>query len=500
MFLHDTTVPRLVLVFDIRSLSQFNAGLSMLQTLFLCVVLALGNLLFSRDANRLVLQPIDRMVRKMQRIRDDPLSATTMGLIEHRREQIAAKLMTKRHLRLARAGGCYRFLRWLLMSRKATSQPMETVMLEATIIKLGTLLAVGFGEAGTKIVAKNLQAQGSGVNAMVPGCFVDAIFGFFLIREFDSATEILQKKIMLFVNQIGRIVHSVVDEYSGATNRNLGEAFLTVWSLSQRPDHEHRRLAELALMSVVQVTAKINTSMELAEYRAHPRFAARSPGFRVRVHVGLHTGWAIEGAIGSPSKIDASYLSNSVNTAARLQAASRQYKLHSLMSGEFVDLLGEDVQDHLRLVDSVIVVGSSVATGVYTMDLDVGVLKVDELPERVSHNRIKRLEVTAQRKAAKWSPDYSFVHALTTDPALVAMRKRYSDRFFSLYDMGYRNYQAGEWEVAKYYFEQTLDMLEGATPGATERDGPSEALLSFMKNRDFKPGDKWGGARSLTSK
>mmetsp|Transcript_15720 Transcript_15720/g.34949 ORF Transcript_15720/g.34949 Transcript_15720/m.34949 type:complete len:92 (+) Transcript_15720:2744-3019(+) len=72
--------------------------------------------------------------------------------------------------------------------------------------------------------------------------------------------------------------------------------------------------------------------------------------------------------------------------------------------------------------------------------------------------------------------------------------------FFSLYDMGYRNYQAGEWEVAKYYFEQTLDMLEGATPGATERDGPSEALLSFMKNRDFKPGDKWGGARSLTSK
>ena len=28
-------------------------------------------------------------------------------------------------------------------------QPMETVVLEKTIIKLGTLLALGFGEAGT---------------------------------------------------------------------------------------------------------------------------------------------------------------------------------------------------------------------------------------------------------------------------------------------------------------------------------------------------------------
>jgi len=40
---------------------------------------------------------------------------------------------------------------------------------------------------------------------------------------------------------------------------------------------------------------------------------------------GLHVGWAIEGAIGSSFKIDASYLSPNVNMASRLEAATKQF-------------------------------------------------------------------------------------------------------------------------------------------------------------------------------
>lgn len=40
------------------------------------------------------------------------------------------------------------------------------------------------------------------------------------------------------------------------------------------------------------------------------------PNFRVNMGFGLHQGWAIEGAIGSDFKIDASYLSPNVNMAA----------------------------------------------------------------------------------------------------------------------------------------------------------------------------------------
>lgn len=34
---------------------------------------------------------------------------------------------------------------------------------------------------------------------------------------------------MLFVNEIAEIVHGIVDRYSGAANKNIGDAFLLVW-------------------------------------------------------------------------------------------------------------------------------------------------------------------------------------------------------------------------------------------------------------------------------
>ena len=34
--------------------------------------------------------------------------------------------------------------------------------------------------------------------------------------------------VMIFVNEIARIVHSYVDIYQGAANKNMGDAFLLV--------------------------------------------------------------------------------------------------------------------------------------------------------------------------------------------------------------------------------------------------------------------------------
>merc|ERR1719504_110672 len=100
-------------------------------------------------------------------------------------------------------------------------EPMETVVLEKTIIKIGSLLALGFGEAGAEIIGQNMKgSESSALNAMIPGQKVEAIFGFCDIRNFTDATEVLQDQVMMFVNQISEIVHSIVDEHQGAANKN----------------------------------------------------------------------------------------------------------------------------------------------------------------------------------------------------------------------------------------------------------------------------------------
>jgi hypothetical protein len=105
-------------------------------------------------------------------------------------------------------------------------------MLERTLSKIGALLAIGFGEAGAKIIAKNMSKDGD-VNPMLPGIKLMAIFGFCDIRNFTDATEVLKEGVMLFVNEIGEIVHGIVDRYSGAANKNIGDAFLLVWKFEE---------------------------------------------------------------------------------------------------------------------------------------------------------------------------------------------------------------------------------------------------------------------------
>lgn len=68
---------------------------------------------------------------------------------------------------------------------------------------------------------------------------------------------------------------------------------------------------------------------------------------------GLHLGWAIEGAIGSSFKIDASYLSPHVNVSSRLEAATKQYGVPLLISEELHRYLSERMQIICRMIDFV---------------------------------------------------------------------------------------------------------------------------------------------------
>jgi hypothetical protein len=74
------------------------------------------------------------------------------------------------------------------------------------------------------------------------------------------------------------------------------------------------------------------------------------------VWAGLHHGWAIEGAIGSEHKVDASYLSPHVNMSARLEAATKQFGVGLLISGAFHTLLSKEKQNKCRKIDIVKVV------------------------------------------------------------------------------------------------------------------------------------------------
>lgn len=118
----------------------------------------------------------------------------------------------------------------------------------------------------------------------------------------------------------------------------------------------------------------------------------RIPDFKVKMGFGLHQGWAIEGAIGSFFKIDASYLSPNVNMAARLEAATNQFETPLLISGHLRDICSLAVQQILREIDTVTVKGSIKPMRLYTITINSNGLKpaVDPMLE-MPINKKKRI-------------------------------------------------------------------------------------------------------------
>jgi len=69
------------------------------------------------------------------------------------------------------------------------------------------------------------------------------------------------------------------------------------------------------------------------------------PNYWVALGFGLHIGWAIEGAIGSTFKIDASYLSPNVNMANILEASTKDYGTALLFTGDLVNNFSDKIRE-----------------------------------------------------------------------------------------------------------------------------------------------------------
>mmetsp|Transcript_92633 Transcript_92633/g.145378 ORF Transcript_92633/g.145378 Transcript_92633/m.145378 type:complete len:980 (-) Transcript_92633:6-2945(-) len=479
---------------DLRSYTQRDSIMNLSTVGFICFVLCVAAMSFSNDANYLVLNPVEKMIKRVEAIRDDPLIAMKMADEEFKAEEVQKAKQKKR--------GKERFRKLLhdlihcKTCSREVSEPMETVILEKTIIKLGSLLALGFGEAGANIIGANMRGSDSaGVNAMIPGRRVDCVIGVVRIRDFSVATEVLKQKIMTFVNQIAEIVHGIVDEYYGAANKNNGDMFLITWPLENMNATEITRLAEMSVCSFAMILGALHRSPLLAEYRRHPGLQQRlGTNCRVNLSFGLHLGWAIEGAVGSEFKIDASYLSPHVSVAKSIELATVTYGVPFIIAESVVNLLTESMVEKTRLMDRVIITGSPQPMTIHSVDLDFTSVRVDtsdplKMPW-TSQRRYRARQWLESEKQQKLNLSVEIKEFWEKDRNIKVMRKRFTTEFFQHFNMGYQNYAQGEWAVARRMLSFTQTML-----GVD--DGPSGAILHYMEEHQYVSPKDWIGVRIL---
>jgi len=291
----------------------------------------------------------------------------------------------------------------------------ETHFVATALLKFVKLLQVSFGMAGKHIIAENLSQNEGEINPMIKGRKKRCIFGFCDIHQFNDVTEHMTSAIFPYVNSISSYVHNACHDNLGQANKNIGDVFLLTWRLADPPDgtsfdklgkmySDESIVADAALRSFVRSQLQVAPSAELKKFTNDETLQACLPNFTTKMGFGLHIGWAIEGSIGSPLKVDASYLSPNVNMASRLMAATKQYGVTILVSEHFFSMLSTRVQDLMRKVDRVTVKGSNQPIDLWTYDVpDWGTLSVNDLAILKS-DPMQQIETDSDRFWERFKP------------------------------------------------------------------------------------------------
>ena len=149
-----------IVYFDRTREVSMDALCGIFRTIFVMIILVWGASAFNKDAQKLVIGPIERMVKVVKGIQTNPMASVV----------------------LADDG-------------EFEEESYETVMLQHTIEKIGGLLQVGFGEAGAEIIAKNMNTEDGNLNAMVPGQRMTAVFGFCDIATLRTPLNVFSRKL-----------------------------------------------------------------------------------------------------------------------------------------------------------------------------------------------------------------------------------------------------------------------------------------------------------------
>ena len=508
-----------------KDLSVKSAINNSMKTLFVIFLLLGSSIVFVWDAEFMVVEPLERMYTLVRRLAENPL-----GSLNH---------FSHGH-------------------NHSSSDEFETVILEKTLTKIGSLLQVGFGYAGANIIAKNM-GRGE-LKALEPGKKVTCVFVYAQIDNYTEIMASLGESAIQYINLIASIVHKSVHVYYGAANKNTGSSFLLAWRIGKgeivqrnlaTPEREdqmknklnddlfNRKLApreneadtgggselthihsnqrnssskfddlerrstrlldskaqklkgggkitrkissleliESALAAILQIRVRLQLASKdgkFVQFVHNPALVAALGGpCKVNVRFGMHIGWAIEGAVGSKHKIDASYLSPNVNLTARLAGAATKYGTDLLLSGSVADVLSNDARKMCRKIDRVTVKGSTMPVDLYVFDL------YNKSPQNF-------LEARYDAKGRQQAIDFS----LNND--LVNLYLKRPKKFIELFQVGVKYYFKGVWKKAKEYLKNALVEVPN--------DGPAKALLNVIEKHNLTAPSDWNGCRRLVSK
>ncbi|MBU0987319.1 MAG: adenylate/guanylate cyclase domain-containing protein, partial [Proteobacteria bacterium] len=149
------------------------------------------------------------------------------------------------------------------------------------------------------------------------------------LQGFTSISEgLAPEELTALLNDYLTAMTDIIQEEEGTVDKYEGDAIIAFWNAPlEVPEH-----------AVRAVRAALRCQADLARMR---------PGFRGRIgkdllmRIGINTGPAVVGNLGSHTRFDYSMLGDAVNLAARLEGVNKQFGTYTMISNSTREMIGD---------------------------------------------------------------------------------------------------------------------------------------------------------------
>ncbi len=268
------------------------------------------------------------------------------------------------------------------------------------------------------------KLQLGGEQRLITAFFSD-VQGFTGIAEGLLPTELVE-----LLNEFLSEMTDVILGYEGTVDKFEGDAIIAFFGAPNDLSNH----AEVACRACIDMQNRLGELRRIWKTQHNPE---------LRMRIGLCTGPAVVGNMGSRKRMDYTMMGDTVNTAARLEGVNKVYGTYTLISETTHDELDSEILT--REVDLIRVFGK---------DEPVRVYELLGYQEEIENKCKKTLEY---------------------------------------YAAGLRAYREQEWDRAIDLFQEALSL--------TSSDGPSRTLLNRCKDlKNFPPRTPWDGCYNMESK
>jgi adenylate cyclase len=167
------------------------------------------------------------------------------------------------------------------------------------------------------------------------------------IREYTTLSErMTPEENFRFVCAYNETLGPIIRRHNGFINQYLGDAIMALFP----------RSASDALQAGIEMRENIRKLNEERSLKMQPP---------IQIGIGMHTGPLIMGITGDKDRLDATTISDTVNTASRIENLTKYYKAGILLSDATLKLIDNPGDFHLRYLGKVQVKGKLSSVGIH---------------------------------------------------------------------------------------------------------------------------------------